>query len=50
MLEKLGNDHPVVPLVLEHRVLSKLKNAYIDALPQLVEAETGRVTPISTRP
>jgi len=43
VLEKLENDHPVVPLVLEHRVLSKLKSTYIDALPQLVEAETGRV-------
>ena len=43
VLEKLGDDHPVVPLVLEHRVLSKLKSTYVDALPQLVEAETGRV-------
>ena len=43
VLEKLGDDHPVVPLVLEHRVLSKLKSTYIDALPQLVEVETGRV-------
>jgi len=43
VLEKLGDDHPVVPLVLEHRVLSKLKSTYIDALPQLVEEETGRV-------
>ena len=43
VLEKLQKDHPVVPLVLEHRVLSKLKSTYIDALPQLVEAETGRV-------
>lgn len=43
VLEKLEHDHPVVPLVLEHRVLSKLKSTYIDALPQLVESETGRV-------
>ena len=43
VLEKLSDDHPVVPLVLEHRVLSKLKSTYIDALPQLVETETGRV-------
>ena len=43
VLEKLEQDHPVVPLVLEHRVLSKLKSTYVDALPQLVEAETGRV-------
>ena len=43
VLEKLEQDHPVVPLVLEHRVLSKLKSTYVDALPQLVEEETGRV-------
>ena len=43
VLEKLEQDHPVVPLVLEHRVLSKLKSTYVDALPQLVETETGRV-------
>ncbi|MEC7381548.1 MAG: DNA polymerase, partial [Cyanobacteriota bacterium] len=43
VLEKLEADHPVVPLVLEHRVLSKLRSTYVDALPQLVESETGRV-------
>jgi DNA polymerase-1 len=43
VLEKLEDDHPVVPLVLEHRVLSKLKSTYVDALPSLVEPETGRV-------
>jgi DNA polymerase I len=43
VLEKLEDDHAVVPLVLEHRTLSKLKSTYVDALPLLVEAETGRV-------
>ena len=43
VLEKLQDDHPVVPLVLEHRTLSKLRSTYVDALPALVEAETGRV-------
>ena len=43
VLEKLEGDHPVVPLLLEHRVLSKLKSTYVEALPQLVEVETGRV-------
>ncbi|MEB3352767.1 MAG: DNA polymerase I [Cyanobacteriota bacterium] len=43
VLEKLEADHPVVPLVLEHRTLSKLKSTYVEALPALVEAETGRV-------
>ena len=43
VLEKLEADHPVVPLLLEHRTLSKLRSTYIEALPSLVEAETGRV-------
>ncbi len=43
VLEKLEADHPVVGLVIEHRVLSKLLSTYVDALPQLVEKETGRV-------
>ncbi|MCT0219224.1 DNA polymerase I [Synechococcus sp. CS-1329] len=43
VLEKLSGDHPVVSLVLEHRTLSKLKSTYVDALPALVEPETGRV-------
>jgi DNA polymerase-1 len=43
VLEKLEDDHPVVPLVLEHRTLSKLKSTYVDALPSLMEPETGRV-------
>ncbi len=43
VLEKLQDDHPVVALVLEHRTLSKLRSTYVDALPALVEPETGRV-------
>jgi DNA polymerase-1 len=33
----------VVPLVLEHRTLSKLRSTYVEALPALMEPETGRV-------
>ncbi|MEB3360513.1 MAG: DNA polymerase I [Synechococcaceae cyanobacterium] len=43
VLEKLREAHPVVPLLLEHRMLSKLRSTYVEALPALVEAETGRV-------
>jgi DNA polymerase-1 len=43
VLEKLADDHPVVALVLEHRTLAKLRSTYVEALPQLVEPETGRV-------
>ncbi|KGG21263.1 DNA polymerase I [Prochlorococcus marinus] len=43
VLEKLESDHPIVKLIIEHRTISKLLNTYVDALPQLIEKETGRV-------
>ncbi len=43
VLEKLEKDHPIVPLIIEHRILSKLLTTYVEALPNLVEEETGRV-------
>ena len=42
-LEALRDKHPIVGLILEHRQLSKLKSTYVDALPQLVDAMSGRV-------
>ncbi len=42
-LEKLQGDHPVVDCIVTHRTLSKLKSTYVDALPKLVRADTGRV-------
>ena len=43
VLEKLESDHPIVKMIIEHRTISKLLNTYVDALPQLIEKETGRV-------
>lgn len=43
VLEGFRGQHPIVDAILEHRELSKLKSTYVDALPQLVNAETGRV-------
>ncbi len=43
VLEKLESDHPIVKMIIEHRTTSKLLNTYVDALPQLIEKETGRV-------
>jgi DNA polymerase-1 len=43
VLESLSGKHPVVDLILEYRELSKLKSTYIDALPQEVNPQTGRV-------
>ncbi len=42
-LEALGDAHPVIAPILEHRELSKLKGTYLDALPPLVSPRTGRV-------
>lgn len=42
-LEKLQDDHPVVAAIVEYRTLSKLKSTYVDALPNLVRSDTGRV-------
>lgn len=43
MLQKLINVHPIIPLILEYRKLTKLKSTYIDALPNLVNPKTGRI-------
>jgi DNA polymerase-1 len=42
-LESLREQHPVIPLILEHRELAKLKGTYVDALPLLVNPLDGRV-------
>ena len=43
ILLKLANRHPIVPLILEWRSVTKLKSTYIDALPALVNPRTGRI-------
>jgi DNA polymerase I len=42
-LEKLEDDHPVIPIIQEVRTLSKLKSTYVDALPALVRSDTQRL-------
>ncbi|NWG76672.1 MAG: DNA polymerase I, partial [Rubrivivax sp.] len=42
-LEALKEQHPIVGLILNWRELDKLRSTYVDALPQLVNPETGRV-------
>jgi len=43
VLEELALAHDLPRLILEWRALQKLKGTYIDALPQLVHPDTGRV-------
>jgi DNA polymerase-1 len=43
VLEALAPDHEIVRHVLEYRQLTKLKGTYVDALPALMDAVTGRI-------
>lgn len=42
-LNNLAAHYKIAELILEYRTLAKLKNTYIDALPQLVNPRTGRI-------
>ncbi|MCC6489245.1 MAG: DNA polymerase I [Candidatus Hydrogenedentes bacterium] len=43
VLEALAPEHPLPAKVLEYRVLEKLRGTYIEALPKLVNPNTGRI-------
>jgi DNA polymerase-1 len=43
VLEELATLHAVPAKIVEYRMLSKLKGTYIDALPALVDPQTGRL-------
>ncbi|MEI6021534.1 MAG: DNA polymerase I, partial [Bacteroidota bacterium] len=43
VLSKLENVHPIVSKILDYRELVKLKNTYVDTLPELVNSKTGRI-------
>ena len=42
-LQNLMGIHPLVDLIMEYRVASKLKSTYVDALPASVNKVTGRI-------
>ena len=43
VLEALRSKHPIVGKILSHRALKKLIGTYIDALPKLVNPQTGHI-------
>lgn len=43
VLESLRGIHPVVGYVIDYRQFSKLKSTYVEALPALVDPDTGRI-------
>ncbi len=42
-LTSLSDKHPIIGKILEYRGLKKLLSTYIDALPTLINPETGRI-------
>jgi DNA polymerase I len=42
-LEKMKGLHPIIDMISDFREYSKLKNTYLDALPELINSKTGRV-------
>jgi DNA polymerase-1 len=45
VLEQLSAQHELPAAILAYRRLAKLKSTYVDALPRLVNPETGRIHP-----
>ena len=43
ILQELAPLHPLAQFALEYRQAAKLKSTYADALPELINAETGRI-------
>jgi DNA polymerase-1 len=43
VLLKLEHAHPIVSKILDYRELNKLKNTYVDTLPELVNKQTGHI-------
>ncbi len=43
VLESLARQHDLPAAIMAHRNLSKLKNTYVDKLPELIHPKTGRV-------
>lgn len=43
VLENLAAEHDLPRLILDYRHLTKMKSTYVDALPQLIHPQTGRI-------
>jgi DNA polymerase-1 len=42
-LSKFEHEHPIISRILDYRELRKLKSTYVDALPEMINRNTGRV-------
>jgi DNA polymerase I len=42
-LERLAGEHPVIPLIIEHRQTAKLRSTYLEGLKKVLDPRDGRV-------
>ena len=43
ILKKYQEKHPIINLILDYRGLTKLNSTYVEALPKLINAKTGKI-------
>lgn len=43
VLSELSSAHPIIPLIIDFRTLSKLKSTYCDSISSLINSKTGRL-------
>ena len=43
VLERIAEDHPIVPRILEYRKLTKLKSTYVEGLLKVISPADGRI-------
>ncbi|MBM4173368.1 MAG: DNA polymerase I [Ignavibacteria bacterium] len=43
VLSELSEEYPIAGYILEHRQLQKLQSTYVESLPKMVNAKTGRI-------
>lgn len=43
VLERIAEDHPIVPRILEYRKLTKLKSTYVEGLLKVISPVDGRI-------
>ncbi|HAL74760.1 MAG TPA: DNA polymerase I, partial [Clostridiales bacterium] len=42
-LERLSGEHPVIPMIIEHRQIAKLRSTYVEGLKKVCDPSDGRV-------
>ena len=42
-LEKIKEQHPIIPLIIRYREAEKLRNSFLEKLPHFIDSQTGKI-------